>query len=214
MKKENDKNQILKIPVGSMEANCYLVFDKNTKSTLIIDPGDAPEYIKEVIIKEKLIPEVIVATHGHFDHIMGVLDLQLSFNIPFLASNKDLFLIEKMADSAKYFLKIETGPAPKPTMNLKEGHKVTVGSIELLVLETPGHTPGSICLLNEKEEVLFTGDTIFKDGSVGRTDFSYSVKSDLDSSVKRILKLNGNIAILPGHGNSSTIDNEKRYYKS
>ncbi|MBI2029380.1 MBL fold metallo-hydrolase [Candidatus Gottesmanbacteria bacterium] len=212
MPKSNTSFEIIKIPVGQMAANCYLVAEKSTKKTMIIDPGDVPEYLKEVIIREKLLPQVIIATHGHFDHIMGVLDLQLSLKIPFLASSRDDFLITRMAGSAKHFLSIDPGPPPKPTMHLKEGHIVNVGRLEFKVLETPGHTPGSICLVNS--DAIFTGDTLFSQGGVGRTDFSYSKKGDLDKSIKRILSLPKNTTILPGHGDSSTIENERKNHNS
>lgn len=211
---KNDVFEIVKIPVGIMAANCYLVVEKSSKKTLIIDPGDAPEYIKEVISKESLKPEVIVATHGHFDHIMGVLDLELSFKIPFLANNKDLFLIERMGESAKYFLSIDPGPAPKPVMYLKDGQMVTVGDVGFKVIETPGHTPGSICLYHRKQNSLFTGDTLFTNGGVGRTDFSYSNHADLIASIKKLLTLADSTTILPGHGDTSTIEAEKSFHKA
>ena len=211
---KNEKYEIVKIPVGQMQANCYLVIEKGSKKTLIIDPGDAPDYIKTVITKEKLIPEIIVATHGHFDHIMGVLDLQLTLKIPFLAHSKDEFLIERMGETTKHFLSYDGGPSPKPTMHIKNGHVIYVGSASFTVIETPGHTPGSVCLYDASSDILFTGDTLFASGGVGRTDFSYSSKSLLQKSVKKILSLPPKTTILTGHGDTSTIEAEKPFHRA
>lgn len=210
---KNKTYEIVKIPVGQMQANCYVVIEHKSKKSLIIDPGDAPDYIKSVITKEKLIPEVIIATHGHFDHIMGILDLQLSFNIPFLAHKKDEFLIERMGESSKFFLSYDPGPSPKPTMYVKKGHTVDLGSISFNVLETPGHTPGSIALYDPYEHVLFTGDTIFSKGGVGRTDFSYSNEKELKNSIQTLLRQPPQTLLLPGHGETSTIKEELAFHK-
>lgn len=181
-----------------MAANCYLVYDEEGK-TIIIDPGDEAEFISRIILEKGLKPQKIIATHGHFDHILAAPELKLAFGIPFYASKKDSPLISKMPERARRYL----GESPLPLKidsNLKGGDKIRLGKYVFEVLETPGHTPGSICLFEKKEKALFVGDLIFKDGSVGRYDFPYSNKAKLYKSVKKILDLPGKTVFYPGHG--------------
>lgn len=165
--------------VGSMATNCYLV------DGIIIDPGDDAEYIMSHLTDK---PRMIVATHGHFDHIMAACALQLAYNIPFYLHPADNFLLATMQSSAKHFLGLkEVDPPPVPT-------PIT----DLPFIHTPGHTPGSICL--KFENVLIVGDTIFEGGGVGRTDFSYSQPLKLAESIDHILSYPANTRLLPGHG--------------
>ena len=196
--------EIEKLVVGQMAENCYLVFDKKTREAVIIDPGDDGDYLIRKITDLKLKPVLIVATHGHFDHVLAVLELKLAYRIPFLIHQRDLFLLKLAQQSAKHFLGIKVDPVPLPDRFLKDGDEIEFGTQKLKVMETPGHTPGSICLyaLCHPELVsgsVFTGDTVFADG-VGRTDFSYSSKEDLKKSLEKILKLPDNILVYPGHG--------------
>lgn len=185
--------------VGRMAANCYLV------NGIIIDPGDDAEYIISHITIQ---PTMIVATHGHFDHIMAARALQLAYNIPFIMRKADAFLLQTMQLSAKHFLHITTDPAPKITKYIEDGD--TIGNFT--VMYTPGHTPGSICLYSIKENVLFSGDTIFAGGAVGRTDHKYSSAYQLSESVQKILSLPKNTRILPGHGQATNVRQELNYH--
>lgn len=184
--------------VGQMATNCYIVGD------IIIDPGDDAEYIMSHL-QEK--PSMIVATHGHFDHIMAAYALQLVYNIPFYIHPDDNFLLANMQSSAQHFLglrEIDPSPVATPIKNLPAGRQ------GLSFIHTPGHTPGSICL--KFGDALLVGDTIFSGGAVGRTDFSYSDKEQLHQSLERILKLSGGTRILPGHGQATTVQTEKKYH--
>lgn len=197
---------IVKLPVGQMAANCYLVQDPSSGELLIIDPGEDANYIAEQVIKLGGIPLAILATHGHFDHILGARELQLTFGIPFYIHAADTFLVARMQETAAHFLGrhiVETSPVIDKTIADKQ--KIAVGKQTLTVLEAPGHTPGSICLYNEKEHVLFVGDTIFAGGGVGRTDFSYSEPFKLVQSIDRIRSLPGETRVLSGHGEETTI---------
>lgn len=181
-----------KLVVGVMATNCYLIDD------MIIDPGDDAEYIMSHIDEK---PTKIVATHGHFDHIMSAFALQQAYNIPFYIHPDDIFLLQNMRSSAMHFLGLkDVDPAPNPT---------PIENIRFI--HTPGHTPGSICL--EFEDGIIVGDTIFAGGAVGRTDFSYSSKKDLESSIERILSYSKHTKLFPGHGESVTIDVWKSQYK-
>lgn len=193
--------KIERLVVGQLATNCYLVSDKKNEA-IIIDPGDDGDYIIQRILDLKLSPKLIIATHGHFDHVLAVIELKLAFKIPFLIHRLDLFLIKQVQKSAKYFLKIEVYPVVTPDRFLKDGEIIKVGNESLEVLVTPGHTPGSISLLGKG--IVFTGDTLFANG-VGRTDFSYGSKEALEKSLKKLSRLPGDTLVYPGHGKETTI---------
>lgn len=207
--------QIKTLIVGQLKTNCYLVTDDQTKQTLIIDPGDDAGYIIDNITKEKLIPTKIIATHGHFDHLMAVEELRLAYRatsrpkrrdqIPFLIHAKDEFLVKQLPQSAEHFIGVINVLTPRANEYLKENDKIRIGDITFAVIETPGHTPGSICLHNQTDSTLFVGDLIFAGGSVGRTDFSYSNEKDLQQSIRKILPLPGETKIYSGHGAATNI---------
>ena len=181
-----------------MATNCYVV------DGIIIDPGDDAEYIMSHV-KEK--PTMIVATHGHFDHIMAAYAIQVAYNIPFYIHPDDVFLLATMQSSAKHFLRLQdVDPPPKPTpiKNLPAGRQ------GLPFFHTPGHTPGSIYL--KFEDALIVGDTLFAGGAVGRTDFSYSSQDNLSTSIQKILSYSPETRLLSGHGEESSVQKEKKYH--
>ncbi|KKS46784.1 hypothetical protein A3J20_06645 [Candidatus Gottesmanbacteria bacterium RIFCSPLOWO2_02_FULL_42_29] len=204
--------KILTLPVGQMKSNCYLIIAENN-DCLIIDPGDDADYIERIITEKKVKPLKIIATHGHFDHIMAATELMLAYNIPFLINKKDDFLVKNMSQSAAHFLGIKTDPPPIPVGFLKDKEIIKADDYEIRIIATPGHTPGSICLYIPQEKSLFTGDTLFAQGGVGRTDFSYSSPEDIKKSLKLIYSLPGETEIKPGHGESSTLANEKHFWR-
>ena len=204
--------EIITLPVGQLRANSYLVFDSRSRDCLIIDPGDDADYIQRKISDNQLIPGQIVATHGHFDHIMAVLELKLAFEIPFKINSKDQFLVTNMSSSARHFIGIDPGPVPPIDGGIKNKDTVRIGKSKLTVIATPGYTPGSVCLYNQEESVLFTGDTLFADSGIGRTDFSYSNHQLILDSLKNIFSLPAKTIIYPGHGRSSTLKEEKSYH--
>ena len=203
---------VLTLPVGQMRTNCCIVSSKESTDCMIIDPGDDADYIERIISDNKFNPVMILATHGHFDHIMAATELKLAYDIPFVIQERDEFLVKNMQPSAKHFLGIDVDPPPEIDEYLKDGDKLTVGNIELEVVETPGHTPGSICLYLPREKLILTGDTLFADGGVGRTDFSYSSSQDLGNSLKKIFKLPAKTTIYPGHGRESTLGEENIHH--
>lgn len=206
--------EVKRLVVGQMAENCYLVTDTATKKTLIIDPGDDAEYISEILLRENLKPIKIVATHGHFDHVMGVRVLQMIYRLPFLINKEDQFLISRTERTAGHFLKLKNiGPAPQTAGELKDRKVVEVGGLSLTVIATPGHTPGSVSLYSEKEKIIFVGDLIFAGGAVGRTDFSYSNQQDLKESLGKILLLPGETAVYPGHGGKTHIKSLKKIFR-
>jgi hydroxyacylglutathione hydrolase len=189
---------IHKIVVGQMAENCYIVTDSD--EVIIIDPGDDAEHISDVLARLNVIPSIIIATHGHFDHIMAAFALQMAYKIPFVMHGADAFLVRNMAMSAKHFLGLTTvDPPPNINKYIQDGDTIA----SLTVLHTPGHTPGSVSLVGDG--VIFTGDTIFADGAVGRTDFSYSSAADLKTSIQKILQLPKNTIMYPGHGEETRV---------
>ena len=192
---------IKKYSLGPLAANCYFLIKDN--DLVLIDPGDEASFILEEIQRQRLNLKAIFATHGHFDHIGAVGEIQKSFDVSFYISKKDLFLVERLNETAKYFLGYN--PYFLPPKNIKKLNNKTfnVSHLTFNVIPTSGHTPGSVCFYFEKEKVIFTGDTLFKDG-IGRTDFSYSSFEDLKKSLKKIFLLPKETIIYPGHGEETT----------
>ncbi len=197
---------IFQYPLGQLQANCYFLVEG--KDCLVIDPGDEANFILEELQRRKLKLTALLATHGHFDHVGAVGEIQMSFDIPLYIFREDLFLIDRLEETAEYFL----GYKPhflKPTniKYLQEG-KLRITDYELQIIQTPGHTPGSCSYYFAKENVVFTGDTLFKQG-IGRYDFSYSDKNELKKSLQKILSLPKENVVYPGHGDVTTIQEEK-----
>ncbi|HMK95204.1 MAG TPA: MBL fold metallo-hydrolase [Candidatus Limnocylindrales bacterium] len=186
--------------LGSLSTNCYVVFSQQTKEAIIIDPGlDLPseadqifDYVAQAGLKIKL----IVNTHGHPDHINGDAVLQEKYNVP--------ICIHRL-DAASLAL-LENVSFP-PTVLLDEGTLIKFGNESLTVMHTPGHTPGSVCLLGER--LVFTGDTLFA-GGIGRTDFPGGSESAMRLSLQRLARLPDYFLIYPGHGRPSVMGEEKR----
>ena len=194
--------EILKFPVGQLQTNCYIPFNSETRKCVIIDPADAGDFITSKILELNLSPKAILLTHGHFDHVLAVAELKFSFNIPFLMHRKDFFLLKRTCQTSKYFTGIHSDIQPDPDNFFVDNEILKYAKLNLKVIETPGHTPGSVCFY--KKPHLFSGDTIFKDG-VGRTDFSYASEKDLNNSIKTLKKLPENTIVYSGHGEETTI---------
>jgi hydroxyacylglutathione hydrolase len=199
------------LPVGAMQENCYVVKDTDSRKAVIIDPGDDASYIAEKIASFDAAPAAICATHGHFDHILAAHELQAIYTIPFYIHSNDMFLVDRMQETARFFLGHEVVEIPpKNPLPIDANHIFTIGKTKLTLLETPGHTPGSVsfCL----DGVIFAGDVLFQGGAVGRTDFSYSDKTELDSSIRAILKYPSDTKIYAGHGTVTTVKQEKIFH--
>lgn len=189
-----------------MQSNCYLI--ENNRNALLIDPGDCADFLIDKIQSHKLKLNGIIATHGHFDHIMAVGEIQISFpHVPFLIHDEDRFLIQRAISTACHFLEYKPAILPIKLAKSLEPGNFRISNFEFKVIHTPGHTPGSCCINFEKEKRLFSGDTLFKSG-VGRVDFSYSSPDDLKNSIKNLLQLPKITNIYPGHGESTSIENE------
>jgi hydroxyacylglutathione hydrolase len=201
--------KVNRLIVGQLQTNCYLITDNG--QCLIIDPGDDAEYITNKIRDLEVKPIGIVATHGHFDHIIAVNELKLAYKIPFYLHQKELPVLQRFRKMTNYFIGFDPGPAPYPDSFIK--NELKVGKSKLRVIKNPGHTPGSISLYIGKDKVVFVGDLLFAGGGIGRTDLPGGDKNKIDISIKKILKLPKNIVIYPGHGEKSSVEIESKYHK-
>ncbi|APF22668.1 MULTISPECIES: MBL fold metallo-hydrolase [Clostridium] len=187
------------VPAGVYEANCYILVDSETKDCAIIDAGGDAGKISAAVESMQGNPKYLLLTHGHFDHVGGVKEICSKYDIPFYISKTDEEYMEK--DNSVF------GTLPKASGYLKEGDVVKLGSREIKVIETPGHTKGGLCFLIDGK--LFTGDTLFQ-GSIGRTDFIGGDMKEIISSIKnKLLPLGDDVEVYPGHGPSSSIKFEK-----
>ncbi|NOW03105.1 MBL fold metallo-hydrolase [Clostridium beijerinckii] len=185
---------------GMYEENCYLIMDEGTKELAIIDPGGQPNFIEKEISKLDGKPKFILLTHGHMDHVGGVIELMNKLNIPFYINENE----EQYMKNDEFVF----GSLPKASKYLKEGDTVSLGNNIIKVIETAGHTAGGICFLVNDE--LFTGDTLFQ-GSIGRSDFPGGNGAQLIKNIKeKLLPLGDSVKVYPGHGPASTIGYEKR----
>jgi glyoxylase-like metal-dependent hydrolase (beta-lactamase superfamily II) len=205
--------KIICYPLGELQANCYFLISEN--NLLLVDPADEASFILEEIQRQRLNLVAILETHGHFDHIMAVGEIQKSFDAPLFINKKDQFLVDRLEETAKYFL--DYNPIifkPKNIKYISENIKTFhVSRFTFHILFAPGHTPGGVCFYFEKEKQIFTGDTLFK-GAIGRYDFSYSNKDDLKKSLNKILRLPDKVIVYPGHGEETIIKNEKNIIKT
>ncbi|MBI5058060.1 MAG: MBL fold metallo-hydrolase [Nitrospirae bacterium] len=196
---------IKKLVIGPLQENCYIVADEISDQAIVIDPGDEPDRVIELIKDSGLQVNSVILTHAHFDHIGAAGDIKKATGAKILVHNDDMELYKGVRDQASFW-GYEVEDLPEPDGFLNEGDEVRVGDILFQVLHTPGHSPGGICLYGEG--VVFTGDTIFQ-GSVGRTDFYGGDMTQLKGSFKRIISLPDNTVILSGHGPETTVGREK-----
>jgi len=195
--------------LGQLQANCYLI--SRGKDCLLIDPGDGADFILEQLARRSFVLKAVLVTHGHFDHIMAAGEIQLSAKVPLMIDEKDFFLVKRLKESAKHFLDFEPEVvSPSPVVFLKE-RKYSLGFAKFEVIATPGHTPGGVCFYFPKEKAVFTGDTLFKN-AVGRTDFSYGKKTDLERSLLRLFELPEDTVIYPGHGEKTSVLAERKNF--
>lgn len=200
--------KIIKMEVGIFAVNCYIVFSDRTKEGLVVDPGGDAKRILKGIDEYDLDIKSIVLTHGHGDHIGGVLELKEELGVDVLVHEADLIMLQDA--SRNMSANMPMGAVEfKPDRLLKDGDIIEVGDLQIEVIHTPGHTPGCISL--KIGQHLLSGDTLFK-GSIGRTDFEGGSYEQIIKSIKeRLLVLDDNTLVLPGHGENTTILEEKLY---
>ena len=191
------------LPVGPLETNCYIVTDEDTNKCAIIDPGAESNTILDYIESNKLTPEAIFLTHGHFDHFMALEAVAEATGAPVYINKND---VNDKGNEEEHRL-TDDGSLSW----YGEGDVMKVGGLEFTVLETPGHSSGSVTLVCER--ALFTGDTLFRD-SCGRTDLGDGNMEVLLLSLRRLSRLNGDYEVYPGHAETTTLARERHcnYY--
>lgn len=194
------------IPSGPFETNAYIIASTKTHTAIIIDPSpDSSSEICRILELESLKPEKIVLTHSHWDHIADVAFLKNKFQIPVFIHREDVKNLENPgSDGLPLWIPIQ-GVVPDEYLN--DGDSINMGEITFKVIHTPGHTPGGICLYNQENNLVITGDTLFK-GTIGNLSFPTARPKLMWKSLEKLAKLPPNTTIYPGHGEKSTIGEE------
>lgn len=197
--------EIIKLTLGMLAVNCYILKYSEDK-VAIIDPGDEGETIVRELEKQGLTPTQILLTHGHFDHTGAAAFLKEKYNIPLYIGEKDSAMLTDREKSGAYLAPFVKFNPVKADGFLKEDDEIALGEFSLKVIETPGHSEGSICFMGE--DFIITGDTVFQ-GSVGRTDLFSGSGKNLAESVKRLAALEKDYRLYCGHGDDTTLEAEK-----
>ena len=184
------------LPVGMLDTNCYIVTDEESRKCAIIDPGAESNTILDYVESNKLSPVYIFLTHGHFDHYMALKAVREATGAPAFVHESDVGRRDEYRIDSAWNLS-----------TYAEGDSFKVGGLEIMVLETPGHSPGSVTL--KCESALFTGDTLFRDGC-GRTDLGGETGALL-RSLKRLAELDGDYEVYPGHADVTTLSRERSF---
>lgn len=204
---------IQKFVFNTFSENTYVLWDDESFECMIIDPGcsDISEEneLFDFIEEKNLIPKYLINTHCHIDHIIGVNSVLNKFKIKYLAPENDLPLLDHAVSQAEMF-GLYLDEIKKPDEYLSEESDLKLGDENIKCLFTPGHTPGEFCLYSETNKICITGDVLFQ-GSIGRTDLWGGNYSQLIQSIKtKLLALPDDVVIYPGHGDNSTIGEEKK----
>lgn len=188
--------------LGELYTNCYVVYDNEKKTALIIDAPSPSWEVVDFVSQEKLNVEFITLTHGHFDHINALNEMPF----PFYVHKEDVQLIKNSNLNGSAFFNSSIKVDREPASLLEENKPIVFGDLKLEIFHTPGHTPGSVCIKIDKW--LFSGDTLFF-GSIGRTDVPLGSYESIIKSIKtKLLVLPKDTVVYPGHGESSTIEEE------
>ncbi|MCS7106628.1 MAG: MBL fold metallo-hydrolase [Acidilobaceae archaeon] len=213
---------VKRYPLGPLKSNCYVV--ESGGEVMIIDPG-WPEWLDEALKGLKNV-KYIIATHGHFDHVAGVAVAKSLTGALYAIHEKDVELSRRARTAALRYVGVEVPEVPNPDFTVREGDRLELGEVEVRIMETPGHTMGSISLvipsgifvgdvfLASQRAVsmtsfgaVFTGDTLFK-GTIGRVDFAHSSAEMMRESLRKLASLPRETMVYPGHGSPTTIGEE------
>lgn len=197
-------------PVGMLRCNCTILGDEVTREAMVVDPGENVPEILTRLATHRLTLKQIVVTHAHIDHVGGAVLLKRATGAPILLNQKDLPLLAMMEMQAGW-LGVQPPEVAPPDASADDGLKIGLPNLTGEVLHTPGHTEGSICLYFAPEKLLIAGDTLFA-GSIGRTDLPGGDERKILRSIReRLLTLPDQVRVIPGHGDNSTIAEERAY---
>ena len=189
--------KIYPMALGAYQTNCYIIHDDTSKTCCVIDPGYEADTILDKLDALGLTVEAILLTHGHFDHVGAVKELAAEAQCKVYIHPEDLSMPPMLTAGKLYY-----------TNTYAEGSRLNLAGLDITVLHTPGHTPGSVCLM--VENTLISGDTLFA-GSCGRTDLPGGSWPTIRESLRRLASFEANLWVLPGHGGTSQLRDEKRY---
>lgn len=200
------------VVVGPLDVNCYILYDEHSKECVVIDPGEDGDKIDSVLSSKGLLPSEIWLTHGHFDHLGAASYLKDKYkDIKIFLHSEDYFLYRNACEHAEVFgLTVAAPPVGPVFFNMSMGEK-NIGGHSVQIINTPGHSPGSVCFYIKELNTMFTGDLIFA-GSVGRTDVPGGCFEDLEKSIMEQVYTKGDSCTLyPGHGPMTTVGREKKH---
>ena len=183
--------------LGAYQTNCYIIHDDTSTSCCVIDPGYTPQVVLDYLEKQQLSVDAILLTHGHFDHVGGVKEIAAETGCKVYLCEDDLSMPPMMTAGKLFY-----------TDTYRDGDVLSLSGLSIRVLHTPGHTPGSVCLVVENS--IFSGDTLFQ-RSCGRTDLPGGDWDTICASLKRLGALEGNYFVHPGHGGATTLAEERRF---
>ena len=200
--------EIKRLVLGMIRTNCYIVYTQDTKKAVIIDPATDSKRIINELSALSVVPEAVLLTHGHFDHMIAGDALRKEYGIPICILEEDANMLEDAVENCSAtFL---TGYTTTADKLLKDGQTLDFLNGAFKVIATPGHTAGSCCYYNKEEGVLFSGDTLFQ-GSIGRTDLPTAKPSKIHVSIReKLFILPEDTLVLTGHGEETTIGEEKQ----
>lgn len=198
--------EVYVLPVGGLQENCYIV-ESSAKNAVLIDPGDEYEKIVRSVEGYSLTPKMIILTHGHFDHIGAVARLRERYGVKVYIHENDAELLEDVQKNRARYHKLDKSQyVLEADEYVQDGDELTLDELTFKVIHTPGHTQGSICVICGS--VMFTGDTLFP-GECGRCDMYGGDYNMMLASLQKLKNLEGNYTVLPGHGPSTTLQEER-----
>jgi len=195
---------VIKLTVGQLQSNCFILYNTRNRDAIIIDPGDDGEYISDKLQTFELVPRAILLTHGHFDHLQAALTLQLAYNIPCYLNKKDYFFLKDMRSTALHYTKVDPGPPPQ-VLPLADSGICNILDFTIKIMPVPGHTPGSLAFYIPGADCVFVGDLVFSDGTTGEWRHKYGDRKVLHKSINTLLQLPEQTIVYTGHGEDSSI---------
>ena len=206
----NDTDIIVEtIPVGPLQCNCTILGDLVSRKAIVVDPGGDAEILLERLAELNLQVERIIHTHAHLDHFLASGKMKEATGAKLALHREDLFLWDMLEDQCRMF-GIFFEPSPPPDQWLENEEEIDQNDLQGNALQTPGHTPGSMCFLFESQKILIAGDTLFQ-GSIGRTDLWGGDFKKIEKSIQeKLYTLDEETSVITGHGESTSIGHEMR----
>jgi hydroxyacylglutathione hydrolase len=192
---------------GPIEENCYVIHEAGQAGAIVIDPGSSPDELKKAIDGAGLKPLLILATHGHFDHVGAVQALAEAYGAPFACHAAEEEMLEALEDT---YMMYGMGKTKRPQISrrLADGELAEAGGVALTAIHTPGHTRGGLCFYHAPSQSLFSGDTLFR-RSIGRSDFPGGDGAQLVKGIReKLFSLPPATKVYPGHGGPTSIGEE------